>query len=1103
MTAYGLQQREMAPNHYQQMSFQGPAQNQQSMMSSTAHVGQTGFRAPPYSASTIVEHNVPTQGFSAVQPQARYVPHQQPPHQLPMQTQQSSHVGMDFPRRCVPQQQPPHQLPMQPQQQASHVELHESIPQKRLPAELMEEEMKAMRYVYLMNEQRIAKKALAERDKTAPKIAEPPTNLMFLTELPPITVEPTVIPEGVPRARIQEHLLPPYHHAQFTARDGVCVSPYRSDSSEDEFMKLRDVLNLELLEPPAPRSTASQSRNPSGHKRNMNAPHDAPPEATPLQQQHPSNAPLRDERFSHHSGMEWTSGSQAEDVRGDYPLTAEFPPTTSKPQSRHSASSSKRQRLSPISKGATPAREEAAAVGQDEELQAESSSSEDSTDSEVLRRGWDLSPSVSPLTLEALSSGLSSPDGSESSDDQIGVPIWSTVSRRHAKLAIAVCRNMPKRFQALCRRFAWQQGITYLLENFCLQKWEIREEHDSESVWFFEKTARRFKPFDMLPWEVPETDDEEPPKRVQNIFCGFNICADIPIMRCRKAVQLEDRAALSITCEEVEGDVAMSPSSTSSGFQDATKMSKEYGGSDVDSASSLSDESYFTDEDECESSVHGSDSEDEAERNTYPGLLSFEKQEFIAKSCCKQFLQQMVARKKEGTFLTSGRSATEVSSIMAELYREHRAAYGLMIADILPIPTPDQREIPYSDNAEWVASRILAINRAQNRLLIPSFPPWATMHRLWKVYGPLQQFASRIGGDFEVFANECISVAFNHYYRLKKGIKVADEIPGDLLDLCYAITCERMREHTESVEAAKKRSIGAQKPSKAWVPLKRREGLSSFSSQRIANEELMARCRRVYDEKRQTKRRRWNTMRYLHNALPGCVIEGIDVFDMAQRTNLSVAGIFGPEHNLSLTEMPFASDMDSRPAYLDMEELLHLMNHTLALQSNSTVDQDGNVQAAIDFLTVRGLHFKAVTGERGRCHLMVSPAAIPVPPVTVDRYGNMTAVQRAAVPTLLYPELTRGLNACNEVQFERKLESPATSGDEGVPNLQKHCPSCVRTSEDYDAANFARICFDGLPKELEERITLAEIDTRNTTYGSPQHQKLLTEEDLANLLITE
>lgn len=49
---------------------------------------------------------------------------------------------------------------------------------------------------------------------------------------------------------------------------------------------------------------------------------------------------------------------------------------------------------------------------------------------------------------------------------------------------------------------------------------------------------------------------------------------------------------------------------------------------------------------------------------------------------------------------------------------------------------------------------------------VAAFPPWATMHRLWKVYGPLQQFASRIGGDFEVFANECISVAFNHYYRL-------------------------------------------------------------------------------------------------------------------------------------------------------------------------------------------------------------------------------------------------------------------------------------------------------------------------------------------------
>lgn len=58
-------------------------------------------------------------------------------------------------------------------------------------------------------------------------------------------------------------------------------------------------------------------------------------------------------------------------------------------------------------------------------------------------------------------------------------------------------------------------------------------------------------------------------------------------------------------------------------------------------------------------------------------------------------------------------------SLLSELYREHRDAYDLMIADILEIPTPDQREIPFSDDAEWVASRILAINRAQNRLLIP------------------------------------------------------------------------------------------------------------------------------------------------------------------------------------------------------------------------------------------------------------------------------------------------------------------------------------------------------------------------------------------------
>ncbi|KJH45769.1 hypothetical protein DICVIV_08165 [Dictyocaulus viviparus] len=197
-----------------------------------------------------------------------------------------------------------------------------------------------------------------------------------------------------------------------------------------------------------------------------------------------------------------------------------------------------------------------------------------------------------------------------------------------------------------------------------------------------------------------------------------------------------------------------------------------------------------------------------------PKELSYEQQEFIAISCCKQFLQQMVARKKGKPFITTGRSAVYVTSILAELFREHRSAYELMIADIIPLPTPDQREIPFSDDAEWVATRILAINRAQNRLIIPSFPPWAAMHRMWKVYGPVQQLASVIGGEFEKFVNECISVAYNHYYRLKNGIKVADRIPGDLLELCFAITSERMREHIESVEAAKSKSETKKKSSR-------------------------------------------------------------------------------------------------------------------------------------------------------------------------------------------------------------------------------------------------------------------------------------------------
>ncbi|KAJ1346123.1 hypothetical protein KIN20_000828 [Parelaphostrongylus tenuis] len=716
--------------------------------------------------------------------------------------------------------------------------------------------------------------------------------------------------------------------------------------------------------------------------------------------------------------------------------------------------------------------------------------SEDSTDSETIRRRWDLSPSVSPLTLEALSSNLSSPEGSDSSDEQPDVPVWSKMSRKHAKITLAVCRNMPKRYQSLCRRFAWQQGITYLLENFCLQKWEIREEHDAESVWFFDKNlSRRFKPFEIRPDSVPEVTDVACDV---NVFYGFNICADIPIKRCRKTIRIEDRINLSMYCKEVSRDVETTSSESES------LIESEY----------TSDESqdYSDDESSVDSaySTGGKATHIMAPLNDptrLPQRLSYEKQEFIAMSGCKQFLQQMVARKKGDLFMSSGRTAVHVTTLLAQLFHEHRDAYELMIADIIPIPTPDQREIPYSDDAEWVAARILAINRAQNRLLIPTFPPWAAMHRMWKVYGHLQQFASAIGGDYEKFVNECISVAYNHYYRLKNGIKVADSIPGDLLDLCFAITSERMREHTESVEAEKNKAGARRNASRKRVPLKRRENLLSFTSQRTANQQLLLRCRRVYDEKRQTKRRRWNAMRYLHNALPGAVIEGIDVFDMAQRTNLSVAGIFGPEHKLGLNDLPFASEMDNRPAYLDMEELLNLMENTLAIQSSTTIDHEGNLQPSIDFLTVRGLQFKAVTGG-GRCHLMVSPACIPVPPVTVDRYGNMTSIQRAAIPNTLYPELiSRRMHGDNDGQFLRSFESPPDcQSDCGVP-WESDCPTCLRTTENSVDMDFARTCLRGLPDELLQRMTVAKINTANTTYGPCQVPELLTEEDLASMLV--
>ncbi|CAJ0602034.1 unnamed protein product [Cylicocyclus nassatus] len=1017
------------------------------------------------------------------------------------------------------QSQHPYELQPQqptPTEQASHwLPSASSSTLERRPAELMEAEMKAMRYIYLMNEQRHAKKTLAEQDEKMPRISEEKTtNLMLLTELPPIIIEPTVIPEGVSRFRMQEHTLPPYHHAHLTTGSGPPVSPLTSEgdnSSDEEIRKLHDVLDFTLLESSLP-SKVPRSDQQSFNKQQQ---FQAPRLAEESRQQHPSGGS--------HRSLPSLNILQVEAAPiTSVALEVALPQNIQAPELVEVITDD----VAPVSGRSFISEGDVELSGEDcnarkGEQASERESSPESTDSDAIRRQWDLSPSVSPLTLEALASGMSSPDGSDSNDGQTGMPVWPTISRKHAKLAISACRGMPKRLQPLCRRFAWQQGITYLLENFCLKKWEIRPEHDSESVWFFERDVRRFKPFELEPWTIPGVESED-----ENYFYGFNICADIPVKKCSRTFMLEDSATVSYACEEVAGIAELS-STDDEGYSDEET---EYASSvyyDVDDvapsslklipttsadadSSKIVLESSTDDSDEDDSSDENSASIAKETRRTgtpadhrgnLPSKISYEKQEFIARSCCKQFLQQMVLRKKGECFRTAGRSAVHVKTLLSGFYQEHRDAYELMLADIMKISTPDQREIPHSDNPEWVAARILAINRAQNRLHISTFPPWTVMQRMWKVYGPLQQAAAVIGGDYQKFVKECVSVAYNQYYRLKNGIKVADEIPGDLLDLCYAITCERMREHIENVEALKRKYGNKSRKTKEWVKLKSREGPLPIPSQRSANAQLLSRCRKIYNEKRQTKRRRWNAMRYLHNALPGCVIEGIDVFDMAQRTNLSVAGMFGPEHKVKLMDMPFASDMDNRPAYLDMEELLAHMDHTLALQSGVTVDQEGKTQTSIDFLTVSGLQFKAVTGERGRCHLMVSPSAIPVPPVTIDRYGNMTSVERAFVPSSLYPELISRKVIKKEDNEQTVLEANLTS-ETGLPvtSTEYDCPVCAYTSADHADMDFAQTCFEGLSRELLAKVSVSEVCTENTTYNSSSIPITMSLEELVKLI---
>lgn len=319
-------------------------------------------------------------------------------------------------------------------------------------------------------------------------------------------------------------------------RKGPCVSPHKSndevESSEDENRELRELMDLSLLEPPTvkPKLSASAQHSP----RKAHHFHLEGETEEHQRQQYPSGGSCRSGQFPV--------------VEKPQSIPVPVPPLASDPcaaQHLKTLEIAIPSDVTMLSRESTSVSEEESELSGGESLSiketSQRESSDESTDSDAIRRQWDLSPSVSPLTLEALTSGLSSPEGSDSNDGQAGVPVWPTISRKHAKLAIAACRNMPKRFQPLCRRFAWQQGITYLLENFCLKKWEIRPEHDSESVWFFERNVRRFKPFELEPFDVPGVDSND-----ENDYYGFNICADIPMKKCCKIVRLEDHATISL-----------------------------------------------------------------------------------------------------------------------------------------------------------------------------------------------------------------------------------------------------------------------------------------------------------------------------------------------------------------------------------------------------------------------------------------------------------------------------------------------------------------------------------------------------------------------------
>uniref|UniRef100_A0A1I7X760 Reverse transcriptase domain-containing protein n=1 Tax=Heterorhabditis bacteriophora TaxID=37862 RepID=A0A1I7X760_HETBA len=170
----------------------------------------------------------------------------------------------------------------------------------------------------------------------------------------------------------------------------------------------------------------------------------------------------------------------------------------------------------------------------------------------------------------------------------------------------------------------------------------------------------------------------------------------------------------------------------------------------------------------------------------------------------------------------------------------------------------------------------------------PASCPWKDLCRRWNEYGYLMTPATADGSEDGLEVEGLIKDAINAQWRKDYGIKVKDADRRGLLRDVHKRLKQKIEEYQKNIK-----DDGAQLNYKTKGNHRFENKYSTVPDQKNANNDLTRRCQLL--DKNSENRKRLYTLKFLHNAFPGCIVgfkisssithcvTGLDIYQVVER----------------------------------------------------------------------------------------------------------------------------------------------------------------------------------------------------------------------------